>query len=75
MADLDVKYIGVATADDGRDGRVVSDDGVLDLTVTPPPGVLYKVEQMRSVAPVEGEVGQRHRVDTERDEGRVLVHQ
>ncbi|GAA0906121.1 MULTISPECIES: Ohr family peroxiredoxin [Streptomyces violaceusniger group] len=51
MADLDIKYIGVATADDGRDGRVVSDDGVLDLTVTPPPGVLYKVEQMRSVAP------------------------
>ena len=50
MSDLDIKYIGVATADDGREGRVVSDDGVLDLSVTPPPGVLYKVKQMRSVA-------------------------
>ncbi|MGX1914115.1 Ohr family peroxiredoxin [Streptomyces phaeochromogenes] len=55
MADLDIKYIGVATADDGREGRVVSDDGVLDLPVTPPPGVLYKVKQMRSVAPEEAE--------------------
>jgi Ohr subfamily peroxiredoxin len=29
-------YTAVATAEGGRDGRVKSDDGVLDLTITPP---------------------------------------
>jgi lipoyl-dependent peroxiredoxin len=33
---VDVMYTGVATADNGRDGRVVSDDGKLDLAVSWP---------------------------------------
>jgi lipoyl-dependent peroxiredoxin len=34
-----ILYTATATAFGGRDGRVASDDGVLDLTVTPPPGL------------------------------------
>ncbi|MDT0377351.1 organic hydroperoxide resistance protein [Streptomyces sp. DSM 42041] len=33
---LDVKYTAVATAHNGRDGRVASDDGKLDVVVNPP---------------------------------------
>jgi lipoyl-dependent peroxiredoxin len=55
---LDIKYTGVATAEDGRNGRVYSDDGKLDLIVTPPPGVLYKIQPLKSdrdgTPPVEG---------------------
>ncbi|GAB2750812.1 organic hydroperoxide resistance protein [Streptomyces bullii] len=32
----DVLYTAVATAENGRDGRVATDDGRLDLVVTPP---------------------------------------
>ncbi|MBC9716054.1 organic hydroperoxide resistance protein [Streptomyces sp. TRM66268-LWL] len=32
----DVKYTGIATAEHGRDGRVATDDGKLDLVVNPP---------------------------------------
>ncbi|SCK40329.1 organic hydroperoxide resistance protein [Streptomyces sp. WMMB 322] len=33
---IDVKYTAVATAQNGRDGRVASDDGKLDVVVNPP---------------------------------------
>ncbi|GHH82319.1 organic hydroperoxide resistance protein [Streptomyces sulfonofaciens] len=33
---VDVLYTAVATAENGRDGRVASDDGKLDVTVNPP---------------------------------------
>lgn len=33
---VDVKYTAVATAENGRDGRVASDDGKLDVVVNPP---------------------------------------
>ncbi|MFD9906628.1 organic hydroperoxide resistance protein [Streptomyces sp. NPDC059063] len=33
---IDVKYTAVATAENGRDGRVASDDGKLDVVVNPP---------------------------------------
>ncbi|MGH3314016.1 MAG: organic hydroperoxide resistance protein [Streptomyces sp.] len=33
---IDVKYTAVATAENGRDGRVASDDGQLDFVVNPP---------------------------------------
>ncbi len=33
---IDVKYTAVATAENGRDGRVASDDGELDVVVNPP---------------------------------------
>jgi len=33
---VDVKYTAVATAENGRDGRVASDDGNLDVVVNPP---------------------------------------
>ncbi|MER6500499.1 organic hydroperoxide resistance protein [Streptomyces sp. NPDC001455] len=34
--DIDVLYTAVATAENGRDGRVSSDDGNLDVVVNPP---------------------------------------
>ncbi|MFJ9621911.1 organic hydroperoxide resistance protein [Streptomyces sp. NPDC101181] len=33
---IDVAYTAVATAENGRDGRVASDDGRLDVVVNPP---------------------------------------
>ncbi|GAB2828004.1 organic hydroperoxide resistance protein [Streptomyces daliensis] len=33
---IDVKYTAVATAENGRDGRVSTDDGQLDVVVNPP---------------------------------------
>ncbi|QEV17931.1 organic hydroperoxide resistance protein [Streptomyces alboniger] len=33
---IDVKYTATATAENGRDGRVASDDGKLDVVVNPP---------------------------------------
>jgi Ohr subfamily peroxiredoxin len=33
---VDVRYTAVATAENGRDGRVASDDGKLDVVVNPP---------------------------------------
>jgi lipoyl-dependent peroxiredoxin len=33
---IDVKYTAVATAENGRDGRVASDDGNVDVVVNPP---------------------------------------
>jgi lipoyl-dependent peroxiredoxin len=33
---VDVKYTAVATAKNGRDGRVASDDGQIDVVVNPP---------------------------------------
>jgi osmotically inducible protein OsmC len=33
---VDVMYTAVATAQNGRDGRVASDDGKLDVVVNPP---------------------------------------
>ncbi|NLU71638.1 organic hydroperoxide resistance protein [Streptomyces sp. HNM0575] len=33
---VDVKYTAVATAENGRDGRVASDDGHIDVVVNPP---------------------------------------
>lgn len=33
---IDVAYTAVATAENGRDGRVSSDDGLLDVVVNPP---------------------------------------
>lgn len=33
---VDVKYTAVATAENGRDGRVASDDGKVDVVVNPP---------------------------------------
>src|SRR6188472_1546732 len=33
---VDVLYTAVATAENGRDGRVASDDGKLDVVVNPP---------------------------------------
>lgn len=33
---VDVKYTAVATAESGRDGRVASDDGNLEVVVNPP---------------------------------------
>ena len=33
---VDVLYIAVATAENGRDGRVATDDGKLDVIVNPP---------------------------------------
>ncbi len=33
---IDVAYTAVATAENGRDGRVSSDDGQLDVVVNPP---------------------------------------
>ncbi len=33
---VDVKYTAIATAENGRDGRVASDDGKLDVVVNPP---------------------------------------
>lgn len=33
---IDVKYTAVATAENGRDGRVATDDGKLDVVVNPP---------------------------------------
>ncbi|KAF4410821.1 MULTISPECIES: organic hydroperoxide resistance protein [Streptomyces] len=33
---IDVKYTAVATAEGGRDGRVATDDGRLDVVVNPP---------------------------------------
>ncbi|WP_093800987.1 organic hydroperoxide resistance protein [Streptomyces sp. Wb2n-11] len=36
ILDIDVKYTAVATAENGRDGRVASDDGKLDVVVNPP---------------------------------------
>ncbi|MGW4321213.1 organic hydroperoxide resistance protein [Streptomyces sp. NPDC004684] len=35
----DVKYTAVATAEGGRDGRVATDDGKLDVVVNPPKGM------------------------------------
>lgn len=32
----DVKYTAIATAENGRDGRVATDDGQLDVVVNPP---------------------------------------
>lgn len=32
-----IKYTATATAEGGRDGRVSSDDNILDVNVTPPP--------------------------------------
>jgi Ohr subfamily peroxiredoxin len=48
MTNLDVRYTGVATADDGRDGRVRTDDGALDVVVRPQKNVDYKVTSMKS---------------------------
>ncbi|MFI8928006.1 organic hydroperoxide resistance protein [Streptomyces sp. NPDC053474] len=36
IQNIDVKYTAVATAENGRDGRVASDDGKLDVVVNPP---------------------------------------
>ncbi|HZG04911.1 MAG TPA: organic hydroperoxide resistance protein [Streptomyces sp.] len=36
IAPIDVAYTAVATAEHGRDGRVASDDGKLDVVVNPP---------------------------------------
>lgn len=36
MQSVDVLYTAVATAENGRDGRVASDDGKLDVVVNPP---------------------------------------
>ncbi|MFF2009086.1 organic hydroperoxide resistance protein [Streptomyces sp. NPDC058195] len=36
MQDINVLYTAVATAENGRDGRVSSDDGTLDVVVNPP---------------------------------------
>ncbi|MET9519016.1 organic hydroperoxide resistance protein [Streptomyces sp. NPDC002994] len=36
ILDIDVKYTAVATAENGRDGRVATDDGKLDVVVNPP---------------------------------------
>jgi osmotically inducible protein OsmC len=36
VSPVDVKYTAVATAENGRDGRVASDDGKLDVVVNPP---------------------------------------
>ncbi|MFD6274131.1 organic hydroperoxide resistance protein [Streptomyces sp. NPDC060209] len=36
MAQIDVAYTAVATAENGRDGRVSTDDGKLDVVVNPP---------------------------------------
>ncbi|MEU3652979.1 organic hydroperoxide resistance protein [Streptomyces sp. NPDC032161] len=36
MHDINVLYTAVATAENGRDGRVSSDDGNLDVVVNPP---------------------------------------
>ncbi|MFF3732981.1 organic hydroperoxide resistance protein [Streptomyces sp. NPDC002476] len=36
MRDINVLYTAVATAENGRDGRVSSDDGNLDVVVNPP---------------------------------------
>lgn len=47
MSSLDIRYTAAATADDGRDGRVTTDDGALDLQISPPDGVDYKVKSMR----------------------------
>ncbi|EST36366.1 Organic hydroperoxide resistance protein ohrA [Streptomycetaceae bacterium MP113-05] len=33
---VDVTYTAIATAENGRDGRVASDDGTLDVVVNPP---------------------------------------
>lgn len=33
---IDVKYTAAATAENGRDGRVATDDGQLDVVVNPP---------------------------------------
>ncbi|PAX82555.1 Ohr family peroxiredoxin, partial [Streptomyces albidoflavus] len=33
---IDVAYTAVATAENGRDGRVATDDGKLDVVVNPP---------------------------------------
>jgi lipoyl-dependent peroxiredoxin len=36
MSQLDIVYTAVATAENGRDGRVATDDGKLDVVVSPP---------------------------------------
>ncbi|WP_330238662.1 organic hydroperoxide resistance protein [Streptomyces sp. NBC_00525] len=36
LQDISVAYTAVATAENGRDGRVASDDGKLDVVVNPP---------------------------------------
>jgi lipoyl-dependent peroxiredoxin len=36
MSQLDILYTAVATAENGRDGRVATDDGKLDVVVSPP---------------------------------------
>ncbi|MEC4016160.1 organic hydroperoxide resistance protein [Streptomyces sp. H27-D2] len=36
IQDIDIAYTAVATAENGRDGRVASDDGKLDVVVNPP---------------------------------------
>ncbi|MCG7525716.1 organic hydroperoxide resistance protein [Streptomyces sp. OfavH-34-F] len=36
IQDISVAYTAVATAENGRDGRVASDDGKLDVVVNPP---------------------------------------
>ncbi|KIF70030.1 organic hydroperoxide resistance protein [Streptomyces sp. AcH 505] len=36
IQNIDVLYTATATAENGRDGRVASDDGNLDVTVNPP---------------------------------------
>ncbi|MGR8010708.1 organic hydroperoxide resistance protein [Streptomyces hypolithicus] len=36
IQNIAVKYTAVATAENGRDGRVASDDGKLDVVVNPP---------------------------------------
>ncbi|MYU47489.1 organic hydroperoxide resistance protein, partial [Streptomyces sp. SID7803] len=36
IQDIAVAYTAVATAENGRDGRVASDDGKLDVVVNPP---------------------------------------
>ncbi|MEU5716492.1 organic hydroperoxide resistance protein [Streptomyces sp. NPDC020403] len=36
IQNIDVAYTAVATAENGRDGRVSSDDGKLDVVVNPP---------------------------------------
>ena len=47
MKKLDIKYVGVATADDGRNGHVWTDDRRLETVVVPPPSVWYKLQRMR----------------------------
>jgi lipoyl-dependent peroxiredoxin len=49
MSELDIRYTAAATAEDGRDGRVSTDDQALDIVVRPPENVDYKVKSMVDV--------------------------